>query len=378
MQWNIPLSIDKGPDLGAVLPWHCGQLPHGPDGGKPVTEKRIFVRDLSVGDQVSECFLLVQATKGQARNGPFWSLKLQDASGSIEAKLWFPASQAFEDLPHGQFVIAAGTVTSYRDHPQLNLDSLEALGTSPEGIDFSHFLPESAEKPESLYAMLEDFLSVNIGHAPWRRFCRKVLSKPEIREKLLAAPGAKAMHHAYRGGLLEHTLAVCKVVFSLSQLYPMLDRDTLLAAAAFHDMGKAWELSSGLTREYTDEGQMLGHIVIGMTMLEPYLRKATNLEPGLILHFKHLLVSHHGELMFGSPKTPMTPEAMILHFADNIDAKVHQFLGAVEDPEKVGVTGFVRALDRYVYNPVRVKPENGAVRKLQEKGPPQCSLPLKV
>ena len=343
-----------------------------------MTEKRIFVRDLSVGDQVSECFLLAQASKGQARNGPFWSLKLQDASGVIEAKLWSPGAAAIDDLPAGQFVLATGTVTSYRDQPQLNLDRLEPLGTSPEGVDFSHFLPESEEKPESLYAKLEDFLSVNIGHAPWRRFCRKVLGDPEIREKLLAAPGAKAMHHAYRGGLLEHTLAVCKVAHSLCELYPALDRDTLLAAAAFHDMGKAWELSSGLTRDYTDEGQMLGHIVLSLTLLEPYLRKAKDLDPGLILHFKHMLLSHHGELAYGSPKTPMTPEAMLLHFADNIDAKVQQFTGAVENPDKIGVAGFVRGLDRYVFNPVRVRPEAPAPKKPQDKGPSQCSLPLKV
>lgn len=343
-----------------------------------MTDKRIFVRDLSVGDQVSETFLLAQSSKGQARNGPFWSLKLQDASGVIEAKLWSPASNAFEDLPAGQFVIAAGTVNTYRDQPQLNLDSLTALGPSPDGVDFGHFLPESEEKPEALYSQLDELLSLNIGHAPWRRFCKKVLADPEIREKLIAAPGAKAMHHAYRGGLLEHTLAVCRVVLSLCKLYPVLDRDTLLAAAAFHDMGKAWELTSGLTREYTAEGQMLGHIVLSLTLLEPFFKKAKDLDPGLALHFKHMLVSHHGELAFGSPKTPMTPEAMILHFADNIDAKVHQFLAAVEDPEKIGVTPFVRALDRYVFNPVRVKPENGAPKKTNEKGPAQCSLPLKV
>jgi 3'-5' exoribonuclease len=343
-----------------------------------VTEKRIFVRDLGVGDQVGECFLVAQASKGQARNGPFWTVKLQDATGSIEAKLWSPGSLAFDDIAAGQFCIASGSVTTYRDQPQINLDSLTLLGPSPEGVDFGDFIQESAEKPESLYAKLEEFLAQNIGHAPWRRFCRKVLADPEIRAKLLAAPGAKAMHHAYRGGLVEHTLAVCRVVLSLCQLYPMLDRDTLLAAAAFHDMGKAWELSAGLTREYTDEGQMLGHILLGLSLLEPFLRKARDLDPGFILHFKHLLASHHGELAFGSPKTPMTPEAMLLHFADNIDAKVHQFLGAVEDPEKIGVTGFVRGLDRYVYNPARVKPENGAPKKQQEKGPAQCSLPLKA
>jgi len=342
-----------------------------------VTDKRIFVRDLGVGVQVSECFLIAQASKGQARNGPFWSLKLQDASGVIDAKLWSPAAQGFDDIQAGQFALATGAVTAYRDQPQINLDALQLLGSSPEGVDFGNFLPESAEKPESLYARLEEFLCANIGHAPWRRFCKKVLSDPEIREKLLAAPGAKAMHHAYRGGLVEHTLAVCRVVLALCQLYPALDRDTLLAAAAFHDMGKAWELSSGLTRDYTDEGQMLGHIILGMNILEPFLRKARDLDPGLTLHFRHMLVSHHGELAFGSPRTPMTPEAMLLHFADNIDAKVHQFQAAVDDPAKIGVTGFVRGLDRYVFNPARVRPEAPQPRK-PEQGPSQCSLPLKA
>ena len=341
-------------------------------------EKRIFVQDLRIGEHVSDCFLLAQASKGQARNGPFWTLKLQDCSGVIEAKLWSPASLAYDEMAAGQFLAVCGTVTSYRDQPQLNLDSLELLGDSPEGLDHGCFLPESAEKPEVLYARLEDFLQTNISHAPWRRFCRKVLSDPEIRSRLTAAPGAKAMHHAYRGGLVEHTLAVCRVVLALTQLYPTLDRDTLLAAAAFHDMGKAWELSSGLTRDYTDEGRMLGHILISLSVLDPFLRKARDLEAGLVLHFKHLLASHHGELAFGSPKTPMTPEAMLLHFADNIDAKVHQFLGAVENPEKTGVAGYVKGLDRYVFNPLRVAPENGAARKSQEKAPLQCSLPLKA
>ncbi|WP_243438537.1 3'-5' exoribonuclease YhaM family protein [Fundidesulfovibrio soli] len=339
-----------------------------------MSEKRIFVRDLAVGAQVNECFLLAQASKGQARNGPFWSLKLQDATGTIEAKLWSPAAGAFEDIAAGQFVLASGVVNTFRDQPQLNLDGLELLGSSPEGVDHGLFLPQSAEKPESLLTALEELLAANIGHAPWRRFCRKVLADPEIREKLLAAPGAKAMHHAYRGGLLEHTLSVCKVTLALCQLYPALDRDTLLASAAFHDLGKAWELTAGLTRDYTDEGQMLGHIMLGMSVLEPFLRKAKDLEPGLVLHFRHMLVSHHGELEYGSPRAPMTPEAMILHFADNIDAKVQQFSQVVDDPEKTGVVGYVRGLDRYVFNPLRVRPETPPAKKTQEKGPAQCSL----
>jgi 3'-5' exoribonuclease len=341
-----------------------------------VIEKRIFVRDLAQGSQVSELFILAQASRGQARNGPFWTLKLQDATGTIEAKLWSPASLTFEDIPAGQFVLASGTVGSFRDQPQLNLDALELLGPAPQDLDFSLFLPESAEKPESLLAQLEDMLAASIGHAPWRRFCRKVLDDPDVRARLLAAPGAKAMHHAYRGGLLEHTLAVCKVLLALCELYPFLDRDTLLAAAAFHDLGKAWELSSGLTRDYTDEGHLLGHIVLGLAVLEPFLRKAKGLDPELILHFRHMLVSHHGMHEFGSPRLPQTPEAMLLHFADNIDAKVHQFRAAVEDPDKTGVAGYVRALERYVYNPKRVPPEQEP-RKPEDKGLSQCLLPLR-
>lgn len=347
-----------------------------PGACKLVTQKRLFVRDLAQGCQVNELFVLAQASRGQARNGPFWTLRLEDATGSIEAKLWSPASLAFEDIPAGQFVLASGVVNSYRDQPQLNLESLELLGPSPEGIDFGLFLPESAEKPESLLLRLEELLAANIGHAPWRKFCRKVLADPEVRSRLLAAPGAKSMHHAYRGGLLEHTLAVCRTVLALCDLYPTLDRDTLLAAAAFHDLGKAWEISSGLTRDYTDAGHLLGHIVLGLAVLEPFLRKDRGLDPELVLHFRHMLVSHHGEREFGSPKLPKTPEAMLLHFADNIDAKIHQFQNAVEDPDKPGIAGYNRALERHVYNPRRVRPDNGT-RKPEDKGLSQCLLPLR-
>jgi 3'-5' exoribonuclease len=342
-----------------------------------VTDKRQFIRDLSAGQQVNDLFLLAFASRGQARNGPFWTLKLQDCTGTMEAKLWYPASQAFEELEAGQFVSASGQVGTFRDQLQLNLESLELLGSSPEGLDFGLFLPESAEKPESLYEQLQDLLSLRIDHAPWRKFCRKVLDNPEVRGRLLAAPGAKAMHHAYRGGLLEHTLSVCRVVAALCELYPALDRDTVLAAAAFHDLGKAWEISSGLTRDYTDEGQLLGHIVLGLEKLDPFLAKAKDLDQGLILHFKHLLVSHHGTLEFGSPALPKTVEAMILHFADNIDAKVNQFTAAVEDRSKVGVAGFARSLDRYIYNPRRLT-LSGNGKQPPEKGPCQCSLPLKA
>ncbi|WP_459933665.1 3'-5' exoribonuclease YhaM family protein [Fundidesulfovibrio butyratiphilus] len=342
-----------------------------------MTDKRIFVRDLTAGQQVTEVFLLAQASRGQARNGPFWTLKLQDASGVVEAKLWSPASLAFSEIAAGQFVRAVGAVGSYRDQTQLNLEGLDLLGESPEGLDFGDFLPESAVKPEILLSQLESLLADNIGHRPWRRFCRKVLADPAMRARLLAAPGAKAMHHAYRGGLLEHTLAVCKVVLALCPLYPDLDKDTLLAAAAFHDLGKAWELTAGLTRDYTDEGRLLGHIVLSQRLLDPFLVKAKDLDPELALHFRHMLVSHHGEQVYGSPTVPMTAEAMLLHFADNIDAKLHQFASAVDDPEKVGMSGYVRALERFVYNPRRARPDDRP-EKPAPKETGQCLLPLKA
>lgn len=315
--------------------------------------KAVFIRDITPGQTIQDIFLVAEARTGSSRNGPYWSLVLQDSSGQMDAKVWSPLSQQHPTLAAGQFARVRGLAATYRDKTQLTLDQLEIL--APEAVDMADFLPESPVDPEVLLAEIEELCRRELTHKPWRSLLKKILGDGDIRAQLLPATGAKAVHHAYAGGLLEHTLAVARTCLALADLYPQLDRQVLLAAAILHDLGKAWELRTGLTSDYTDEGRLLGHIQLGLERIEPFLQKARELEPELILHLKHLILSHHGEYEFGAPKRPKTPEAFILHFADNIDAKLNTLAGAYAEIEGAEQhwTSFQRYLDRYLYRPVR-------------------------
>ena len=327
------------------------ELPQPEGDGKTVIAKTVYIRDISPGQTIQDTFLLADARTGQSRNGPYWSLVLQDVSGQMEAKVWSPLSQQHPALSAGQFVSVRAVAANYRDKCQLTIDQLAEVYAAE--VNPEDFLPPSPVKPAELLAEIEVLCRRELTHKPWRSLIKKILADEEIRAVLLPATGAKTVHHAYVGGLLEHTLAVARTCLGLCDLYPQLDRQVLLVAAVLHDLGKAWELTSGLTTDYTDEGRLLGHIQLGLTRVEPFLVKARDLEPALILHLKHLIISHHGEYEFGAPRRPKTPEAFILHFADNIDAKLNTIAGAyaeIEGTEQVW-TPFQRYLDRFIYRP---------------------------
>lgn len=369
-------------------------------------EKKSFVRDLRSGQPVADVFVLAEAKQGVASNGgPFWTLKLQDASGSVGAKIWSPQSQAYPDLTAGKIVFVEGKVSSYRDQVQINVDKLSeidletAMAGGDQAIDVSQLVPSSPDKPEIMLADLEALCRQHLKYPPWRCFVSKVLADPVIRPKLLVATAAKAMHHAYLGGLLEHTLAVARSCLAFSELYPALDREILLVAAVCHDLGKAWELSSGLACDYTDPGRLLGHIFIGLEVLEPFFHRA-KLDPDLVMHFKHIVISHHGEYEYGSPRRPKTAEAMALHYADNLDAKMHQFAGVFKassapklpepdesedsvQPEafEPGWSAYQRSLERFLYRPrptPATTPKTTPAKKAAKKETDQCLLPLKA
>ncbi|WP_051286537.1 3'-5' exoribonuclease YhaM family protein [Megalodesulfovibrio gigas] len=359
-----------------------------------------FVAELVGGQQVADVFVLAQASRRQARNGPFWSLTLQDATGQLEAKLWSPQAQDYHDLRAGQIMHVTGRTQMYQDKVQLSVEALrpvlspETRPQEPEAeetpwpqplytrVELADLVPISAVPPETLLARLEDLLREHILYPPWRRFVFKVLGDPEIRGRLLVATGAKSMHHAYVGGLLEHTLGVVQLCAHFCRQYPRLDKDVLLAAAAFHDIGKAWELVSLPACDYTTEGRLLGHIQLGLQMLEPYLQKM-KVDADLVLHFKHIVISHHGEYEYGSPKRPKTAEAFALHFADNLDAKMNQVERATsteteEEPGWPVWSEYQRGLDRFLCRPRPTPGQAGEdCRPTASAKEDQCSLLLK-
>jgi len=228
------------------------------------------------------------------------------------------------------------------------------------GLDMGDFMPASKRHPDDMLADLSQLCRKTFTHKPWLKFITGVFRDEEIAHRFKVAVGAKNVHHAYAGGLLEHTLSVCELCMRLCDHYPELDRQALLAGAIFHDLGKAWELSGGIANDYTDEGRLIGHISIGLEKAEPYLLKS-GLEPELVMHFKHLVLGHHGTREWGSPVLPATPEAMVLHYADNIDAKLAQVRGLFSDFEEdqSGLTPYQTTLGRHVYKPMRTpEPES--------------------
>ncbi|MBG0775105.1 MAG: HD domain-containing protein [Desulfovibrionaceae bacterium] len=396
------------------------------------TTQRRCANALSPGERVDEVYVIGASRRGEARNGPFWSLVLQDASGSVEAKIWSPASQDYDRLPPGTLARVQGMVQSFRDQAQVNVERLVFLDPADDAAPpLSDLVPASAEEPALLYARLLETCREQIRFPALRKLVFDVFEDAEIHERLLVAPGAKNVHHAYVGGLLEHTLSVAGLCLRFCDHYPQLDREMLLAAAAFHDLGKAWELTGGLACDYSDEGRLLGHITIGLEKLSPFLADC-GLDADLVLHLKHIILSHHGEYEYGSPRRPKTAEAMALHYADNLDAKMNQVAGvfAAMDDEAAataanGATGangapgsngngaggahggpgesvgqwspYQRTLERFLFNPRRspggVCPEdgrtdgraggrangraNGRAGGEKTKDCQQCSLPLK-
>lgn len=337
--------------------------------------KTTFISDLAPGHKTDDVFLLAEARQGQAKNGPFWALTLADRTGEVPAKIFSPQAQAYTNLAAGQFVRARGLVGTYRDQAQIVVDEIDVLDPEAKGLVLADFVAASERAPEDMLADLEALCREHLRHKPLRTLCRRVLTNREVKAKLMHAPGAVSIHHAYAGGLLEHTLAVCRACMAFCDLYPDLDRQVLLTAAVFHDLGKAWEYASGPVREHTDEGRLLGHISLGMDVLEPFFHKAEDLEPELKTHIKHIILAHHGELEWGSPKRPKTGEAFALHFADNLDAKLKTVAEAVDEtvPEdETGWSPFVRPLSRFVYRPLRT-PDPDRERKDNNKVE-QCSL----
>ena len=341
-------------------------------------EKGIFVKDILANAEVSGIFAVAEANLAQSSNGPYWRLVLVDASGSIEAKIWSPLSGQFSVITPGSFAQVEGTSSLYRSSIQLKVNSFRLLD-SAEAADLNpaDFLPASPYSVDAMFAELLELCQKEFSHKPWRKLVFSVLEDAQIAPLFRLSPAAKKVHHAYAGGLLEHTLGVFRLCQRMADQYPELDRQTLLAAALFHDLGKVRELSGGFANDYTTEGQLLGHIMIGVEMLAPFLARS-GLEPGLQEHLRHLVLSHHGELEFGAVRPPQTPEAFALHYADNLDAKLAQCrnLFAALDSDDPGWTPWQGTLQRQLYRPPRSPVAQPAAPKRRKKAEGEECLSL--
>jgi 3'-5' exoribonuclease len=242
-----------------------------------------------------------------------------------------------------------GRVTSFRDRLELAVENMRVLSEEETAaLDMALFMPASSRSPDDMLRELIELANAVLTHKPWRKLVISVLKDEEISAPLRLAPAAKAMHHAYAGGLLEHTLSVGALCMKMAEHYPHVDRQVLLAGAVCHDLGKIWELSQGLSVEYTTGGKLVGHINLVMRKLAPFIKKS-GLEPELAEHLEHLVLSHHGSHEFGSPRLPATAEAFLLHHADMVDAKLQQIENALQGIEPGGWSAYVPSLERALY-----------------------------
>jgi 3'-5' exoribonuclease len=281
--------------------------------------KERFVTDLSPDAQVRTTFLVQGRERKIARTGSaYLDLDLRDASGVVRAKLWDCDRHAL-DFEVEDIVEVDGVVEDYQGTLQIRVRKISKC--SPDEVDLFDYLPRSRRDPEEMYATLMDRLR-RVPEGPLRMLLLTILEDPSIAEKYKRAPAAMSYHHAFLGGLLEHVLSLVQLGDQVSDHYEFLRRDLLLAGLVLHDVGKIEELSFSRGFRYSTRGQLLGHISIGLEMVQEKMRQIPGFPPELKGQIEHMILSHHGKLEFGSPKEPVFPEALLVHFLDEMDSKL--------------------------------------------------------
>jgi len=312
---------------------------------------KIFIADCREGQTVTAFFLVRGKEIRRRRNGdPFLSLTLGDRTGELPAVMWEGFDDAAAAIHEGDVVKVQATVGAYQGERQLQLQRLRPAAPE-DGVAAEDFLPRSPRDPaEALTALAA--ATHGLADAHLKGLLEDLWADEAFVRAFTEAPAAKGLHHAYLGGLVEHTASVVALCEIIASHYPGVDRDLLLASAVLHDVGKLHELQWGGAFEYTDAGRLLGHIVQGVLFVEERLRKFPDFPPARRDQLLHNILSHHGELEWGSPKRPKTLEGVILHHVENLDGKVNQFQAFARehrDPERPAWTTFIRTLDRYLY-----------------------------
>lgn len=315
-----------------------------------------FIADLKDGDQVKQCFILRQLEVRTTRDGkPFWSLLLGDRTGVIKARVWEEViNRCPGPFAPGDVVAVTGQVSSFQQERQLivsylnSMEALRELGRDP-GCDLDLLIPTTAHDREQLW---QELLSLVDSHlkGPLQTLTRNLLQKYQA--DFLVCPAARSYHHPYLGGLLEHTWYVARHALQSLQVYPHLHADLVLAGAILHDLGKVKELADPAAPELTVPGQLLGHIVLGWEMVREAARDLEFSDPGLLLQLEHIILSHHGSQEFGSPVPPKTPEALLVYYLDDLDAKLKMMAQHLESDNSPGeFTSYHRVLGRSLYRP---------------------------
>src|SRR6266699_1038286 len=329
--------------------------------------KAAYVSDLTPDATITSFFLVCEKELRSTREGkPFLRLELGDRSGTIEARLWDNAEGLAALFDRDDIIKVQARVENYKNRLQLAVDKLRRA--EPAEVDLSDYFPHTAEDVEQLYVRLRDHAATIKN--PWlSRLVSGVIEDPAISPRLKRAPAAKMMHHAFLGGLLEHIVSLCDLCRLAAQHYRELDLDLLLTGAILHDIGKLDELCYERAIHYTNDGQLLWHIILGLEQVTERMNGLEGFPADYKTLVKHLLISHHGEYEFGSPKLPMFREALVLHYLDDLDSKMSAARAVLgTDGGEAGWTAFSAALNRKLLrlDQFRVAPAEKAATAVPE------------
>lgn len=329
---------------------------------------KMFVSNIKDRCQVDSVFLVKDKITAMAKNGkPYLTLRLMDKTGDVEAKVWDNIDQIALTFDKDDFIAVRSKATVYLGKMQLVISELKRV--PDEEVALADFLPETERNIQEMEDELRALVA-SLAEPHLRCLMNAFIDDPAFLAVYRTAPAAKGMHHVYLGGLLEHSLAVARLIDSVVPLYSGINRDLLIVGALLHDVGKVREMSFTRSFDYTDEGKLIGHITIGVEMIQEKIAAIDGFSRELGMLLKHMLLSHHGQYEYGSPKRPKTLEATILNYLDDLDSKINGIRTHIrKEPDNLSRwTSYHRLYDRYFYKEnllpdeqeCAVPPENGA------------------
>ncbi len=332
--------------------------------------KSPFIKELEPNQVISTFFLVQNKEIRQKKSGePYLSLSLGDRTGELDAKMWDNVVDVMETFDRDDFVKVKGIIQVFHNRPQLTIHKMRRVGE--EEVEFGDYFPASERNPDEMMAELRE-IAGGLKNTHLRGLLMAVLDDPEIAQRYKIAPAAKQIHHAYLGGLIEHVLSLCAMAKLAASHYRGIDRDLLLTGVVLHDLGKIYELSYERGFSYTAEGQLVGHINIGMRLVGEKLARMPDFPPRLRTLVEHMILSHHGHLEFGSPKVPQFPEAMLLHYLDDLDAKMESMRVMVDRDRQVEglFTAYNPAMERSILKKAKYMEEPAVSQVAPQVAPP--------
>ncbi len=308
--------------------------------------KSPYISELEPNQTITGTFLVSHKDVRQKKSGePYLSLTLSDRTGDLDAKMWDNAAEAIPTFERDSFVRVKGLVQIFQNRPQLTIHKIQPVADSE--VESSDYFPVSKRDREEMFREMEGWIA-GMSNPHLKALLQSIFADPKIALAYRTAPAAKSVHHNWIGGLIEHVLSLCVLAKFTAAHYADIDLDLMLSGVILHDLGKIHELSYSRSFAYTDQGQLLGHIVIGARMVDEKIALLPDFPAPLRDLLLHMILSHHGQLEFGSPKVPVFPEALLLHLLDTLDSKMECMRALIERDQMVegAWTGYSSALER--------------------------------